>query len=368
MITHFFKWLWALVKHFGVFILTRLEVNDYYLVLNGDHEHIMERLSTGGMSDFSAKAQEALLKRDRADEIEALLKNKKIANTRLKQLVIDRNQSHEIALLCQKNLDVPASDIIRQGHFKALLSLLKENEISEEDMTYILQNFTHFQIMEILEYRNIKLTEAQILLILNRGNDEEIEKMLHLNDVAFDVTFPTYVLETIIDGGYKKASSYLAVCWHLSSELAMKYIHRYADDIDMLDDYIYNNYYMSDAIQLEIVKNFSHSAVMSLLDYIQTLCDEAQLAIVQKGDMDEIKRLIDGQKALSDDVINALLLRNAPTEMKALAESQTLSTAVLMHWINNYRFDYVETYLANHDVDSKFSAQLMLEVLKRTVK
>ena len=364
MITHFFKWLWALVKHFVVFILTQLEVNDYYLVLNGDHEHIMKRLSTEDISDFSAKAQEALLKRDRADEIEALLKNKKIANTRLKQLVIDRNQSHEIALLCQKNLDVPASDIIRQGHFEALLSLLKENEISEEDMTYILQNFTHFQIMEILEYRNIKLTEAQILLILNRGNDEEIETMLHLKDVAF----PTSVLETIITSGYKKASSYLAACWHLSSELAMKYIHRYADDIDMLDDYIYNNYYMSDAVQLEIAKNFSHSAVMSLLDYIQTLCDEAQLAVVQKGDMDEIKCLIEGQEALSDDVINALLLRNAPTEMQALAESQTLSTAVLMHWINNYRFDYVETYLANHDVDSKFSAQLMLEVLKRTVK
>lgn len=364
MITHFFKWLWALVKHFGVFILTRLEVNDYYLVLNGDHEHIMERLSTGGMSDFSAKAQEALLKRDRADEIEALLKNKKIANTRLKQLVIDRNQSNEIALLCQKNLDVPASDIIRQGHFKALLSLLKENEISEEDMTYILQNFTHFQIMEILEYRDIKLTEAQILLILNRGNDEEIEKMLYLKDVAF----PTSVLETIITSGYKKASSYLAACWHLSSELAMKYIHRYADDIDMLDDYIYNNYYTSDAIQLEIVKNFSHSAVMSLLDYNQTLCDEAQLAVVQKGNMDEIKCLIEGQEALSDDVINALLLRNAPAEMHALATSQTLSTAVLMQWVNNYRFDYVETYLANHDVDSKFSTQLMLEVLKRTVK
>lgn len=364
MITHFFKWLWALVKHLGVFILTRLEVNDYYLVLNGNHEHIMERLSTGDISDFSAKAQEALLKRDRADEIEALLKNKKIANTRLKQLVIDRNQSNEIALLCQKNLDVPASDIIRQGHFKALLSLLKENEISEEDMTYILQNFTHFQIMEILEYRDIKLTEAQILLILNRGNDEEIEKMLYLKDVAF----PTSVLETIITSGYKKASSYLAACWNLSSELAMKYIHRYADDIDMLDDYIYNNYYTSDAIQLEIVKNFSHNAVMSLLDYNQTLCDKAQLAVVQKGNMDEIKCLIDEQKALSDDVINALLLRNAPTEMKALAESQTLSTAVLMHWINNYRFDYVETYLANHDVDSKFSAQLMLEVLKRTVK
>lgn len=364
MITHFFKWLWALVKHFGVFILTRLEVNDYYLVLNGDHEHIMERLSTGGMSDFSAKAQEALLKRDRADEIEALLKNKKIANTRLKQLVIDRNQSNEIALLCQKNLDVPASDIIRQGHFKALLSLLKENEISEEDMTYILQNFTHFQIMEILEYRDIKLTEAQVLLILNRGNDEEIEKMLYLKDVAF----PTSVLETIITSGYKKASSYLAACWHLSSELAMKYIHRYADDIDMLDDYIYNNYYTSDAIQLEIVKNFSHSAVMSLLDYNQTLCDEAQLAVVQKGNMDEIKCLIEGQEALSDDVINALLLRNAPAEMHALATSQTLSTAVLMQWVNNYRFDYVETYLANHDVDSKFSTQLMLEVLKRTVK
>lgn len=364
MITHFFKWLWALVKHFGVFILTRLEVNDYYLVLNGDHEHIMERLNTGGMSDFSAKAQEALLKRDRADEIEALLKNKKIANTRLKQLVIDRNQSNEIALLCQKNLDVPASDIIRQGHFKALLSLLKENEISEEDMTYILQNFTHFQIMEILEYRNIKLTEAQILLILNRGNDEEIEKMLYLKDVAF----PTSVLETIITSGYKKASSYLAACWHLSSELAMEYIHRYADDIDMLDDYIYNNYYTSDAIQLEIVKNFSHSAVMSLLDYNQTLCDEAQLAVVQKGNMDEIKCLIEGQEALSDDVINALLLRNAPAEMHALATSQTLSTAVLMQWVNNYRFDYVETYLANHDVDSKFSTQLMLEVLKRTVK
>lgn len=364
MITHFFKWLWALVKHFGVFILTRLEVNDYYLVLNGDHEHIMERLNTGGMSDFSAKAQEALLKRDRADEIEALLKNKKIANTRLKQLVIDRNQSNEIALLCQKNLDVPASDIIRQGHFKALLSLLKENEISEEDMTYILQNFTHFQIMEILEYRDIKLTEAQVLLILNRGNDEEIEKMLYLKDVAF----PTSVLETIITSGYKKASSYLAACWHLSSELAMEYIHRYADDIDMLDDYIYNNYYTSDAIQLEIVKNFSHSAVMSLLDYNQTLCDEAQLAVVQKGNMDEIKCLIEGQEALSDDVINALLLRNAPAEMHALATSQTLSTAVLMQWVNNYRFDYVETYLANHDVDSKFSTQLMLEVLKRTVK
>lgn len=364
MITHFFKWLWALVKHFGVFILTRLEVNDYYLVLNGDHEHIMERLNTGGMSDFSAKAQEALLKRDRADEIEALLKNKKIANTRLKQLVIDRNQSNEIALLCQKNLDVPASDIIRQGHFKALLSLLKENEISEEDMTYILQNFTHFQIMEILEYRDIKLTEAQVLLILNRGNDEEIEKMLYLKDVAF----PTSVLETIITSGYKKASSYLAACWHLSSELAMEYIHCYADDIDMLDDYIYNNYYTSDAIQLEIVKNFSHSAVMSLLDYNQTLCDEAQLAVVQKGNMDEIKCLIEGQEALSDDVINALLLRNAPAEMHALATSQTLSTAVLMQWVNNYRFDYVETYLANHDVDSKFSTQLMLEVLKRTVK
>lgn len=364
MITHFFKWLWALVKHFVVFILTRLEVNDYYLVLNGDHEHIMTRLSTGDISDFSAKAQEALLKRGRVDEIEALLKNKKIANTRLKQLVIDRNQSNEIALLCQKNLDVPASDIIRQGHFEALLSLLKENKISEEDMTYILQNFPHVQIMEILEYRDIKLTEAQILLILNRGNDEEIETMLHLKDVAF----PTSVLETIITSGYKKASSYLAACWHLSSELAMKYIHRYADDIDMLDDYIYNNYYMSDAVQLEIAKNFSHSAVMSLLDYIQTLCDEAQLAVVQKGDMDEIERLIDGQEALSDDVINALLLRNAPTEMQALAESQTLSTAVLMHWVNNYRFDYVETYLANHDVDSKFSAQLMLEVLKRTVK
>lgn len=363
MVTHFFKWLWALVKKFVAFILTRLEVNDYYLVLNGNHERIMERLKTEDVRDFSAKAQEALLKRGRADEIEALLKNKKIANTRLKQLVIDRNQSYEIALLCQNNLDVPAEDIIRQGHFKAVLSLLKKDEISEGDMNYILFSFTHFQIMEILEYRNLKLTEAQIRLLINRVNDEEIEKMLHLNDVAF----PTSVLETIIISGYEKASSYLAENNYLSAELAWKYIHRYADDIDMLDDYIYNNY-APDAIQLEIIKNFSHSAVMSLLENNRTICDEAQLAVVKRGDMDEIKRLIEEQDGLSDDVINALLLRNAPSEIKTLAASQTLTTAVLMQWVNRCRFDYVETYLANHDVDSKFSTQLMLEILKRTVK
>ena len=54
--------------------------------------------------------------------------------------------------------------------------------------------------------------------------------------------------------------------------------------------------------------------------------------------------------------------------MLALAEHQQLDSSVLMHWVNNCRFDYVEIYLANNETDSKFTQRLILEVLKRTVK
>lgn len=53
MVTNFFKWLWALVVKLWVFIKTRLEVNDYYLVRNGNYEHILKRLSKGTENDFS---------------------------------------------------------------------------------------------------------------------------------------------------------------------------------------------------------------------------------------------------------------------------------------------------------------------------
>lgn len=363
MLTNLFKRFWALLVKFFTFILTRLEVNGYYLVLNGNHEHIMERLKTEDRFDFPAKAQEALIKRGDAKEIEALLKNKVIANCRLKQLVIDRNQSYEIALLCQNNYDVPAADIIRQGHFKAVLSLLKKDAISEEDMNYILLNFTHFQMMEILDYSCLKLTEAQMRLLINRVNDEEIAMMLQHKDIAV----PNSILETIIISGYEKASSYLAENNRLHDELAWKYLHRYADNIDMLDDYIYNND-VPDKLQLEIIGNFSHSAVMSLLENNSELCEQAQLAVVAKGDMDEIKRLIKQQNSLSDEVIEALFKRNVHEEMQLLAQHQKLKNSVLMQWVNHCRFDYVEMYLKNHSTDASFNTCLLLEVLKRTVK
>lgn len=363
MLTNLFKRFWALLVKFFIFILTRLEVNSYYLVLNGNHEHIMKRLGTEDRFDFPAKAQEALIKRANAEEIEALLKNKVICSRRLKQLVIDRNQSYEIALLCQNNHDVPAADIIRQGHFKAVLSLLKTDSLSEEDMKYILLNFTHFQMMEILKYRCLKLTEAQMRLLINRVNDDEITMMLQHEDVAVS----NAILETIIISGYKKAGSYLAENNRLHDDLAWKYLHRYADDTDMLDDYIYNND-VPEKLQLEIIKNFSHSAVMSLLENNCSLCEKVQLAVVAKGDMDEIKLLIKQQDFLSNEVIDALFKRNVPKEMQLLAKHQKLNNSVLMQWVNNCRFDYVETYLANHSTDASLNTCLLLEVLKRTVK
>lgn len=363
MVTNLFKRFWAFLVKFFTFILTRLEVNGYYLVLNGNHEHIMERLKTEYHFDFPAKAQEALIKRGDAKEIEALLKNKVIATRKLKQLIIDRNQSYEISLLCQNNHDVPAADIIKQGHFKAVLSLLKTDSISEEDMKYILLNFTHFQMMEILKYRCLKLTEAQMRLIINRVNDDEITMMLQHEDVAVS----NAILETIIISGYKKAGSYLAENNRLHDDLAWKYLHRYADDTDMLDDYIYNND-VPEKLQLEIIKNFSHSAVMSLLENNCSLCEKVQLAVVAKGDMDEIKRLIKQQNSLSDEVVEALFKRNVHEEMQLLAQYQKLKNSVLMQWVNNCRFDYVEMYLKNHSTDASFNTCLLLEVLKRTVK
>ncbi len=365
MLTNLFKRFWALLVKFFIFILTRLEVNDYYLVLNGNHEHIMKRLGTEDRFNFLAKAQEALIKRGDAKEIEALLKNKVIATRKLKQLIIDRNQSYEISLLCQNNHDVPAADIIRQGHFKALLSLLQKGEISEEDMNYILLNFTHFQMMEVLNVNSLRLTEAQMRLLINRVNDDEIAMMLQLQN--HNIAVSNAILETIIISGYKKAGSYLAENNRLHDDLAWKYLHRYADDTDMLDDYIYNND-VPEKLQLEIIKNFSHSAVMSLLENDSELSKEAQLAVIAKGNMDEIKRLIKQQNSLSDEVIDALFKRNVHEEMQLLAQHQKLKNSVLMQWVNNCRFDYVEMYLKTHSTDASFNTCLLLEVLKRTVK
>ena len=362
MLTNCLKKLWAYVVRFIVFVLKKLEINDYYLVLNGNHEHIMKYFDNENCK-FSAKAQEALIHRGIGSEIELMLKSVKIANTHLKQLIIDRNQSYEISLLCQNNHDVPTADIIRQGHFKALLSLLKKDAISEEDMNYILLNFTHFQMMEVLNVNSLRLTEAQMRLLINRVNDDEIAMMLQQKDIAV----PNSILETIIISGYEKAGSYLAENNRLHDELAWKYLHRYADNIDMLDDYIYNND-VPDKLQLEIISNFSHSAVMSLLENNSELCEQAQLAVVAKGDMDEIKRLIKQQNSLSDEVVEALFKRNVHEEMQLLAQYQKLKNSVLMQWVNNCRFDYVEMYLKNHSTDASFNTCLLLEVLKRTVK
>ncbi|HBO50297.1 MAG TPA: hypothetical protein DD619_05905, partial [Alphaproteobacteria bacterium] len=62
MLTNLFKRFWALLVKFFIFILTRLEVNDYYLVLNGNHEHIMKRLHNDE-KPFAKPAQKALLNR-----------------------------------------------------------------------------------------------------------------------------------------------------------------------------------------------------------------------------------------------------------------------------------------------------------------
>ena len=182
-----------------------------------------------------------------------------------------------------------------------------------------------------------------------------------------DVAVSNAILETIIISGYKKAGSYLAENNRLHDDLAWKYLHRYADDTDMLDDYIYNND-IPDKLQLEIIKNFSHSAVMSLLENNCSLCEKVQLAVVAKGDMDEIKRLIKQQNSLSDEVVEALFKRNVHEEMQLLAQYQKLKNSVLMQWVNNCRFDYVEMYLKNHSTDASFNTCLLLEVLKRTVQ
>ncbi len=364
MLAKFFRWVWALILQLWTYICTRLEVNDLYLVLNGKHEHIMKRLHNDE-KPFAKPAQKALLNRGNTDEIVAMIKSGFAVIDSINKKIVERNIGVEIKALCDYGKYVPADIIIQEGHVMACLALAKRKMLflTDADLQYVLQHYSPQNAAEIIMNCADTLTQDQMLAIIDRKNDRMIKAMFRTDRVYASIIF-----DAIVDSGCEEATGWIAEHYALSVPAAIKYLHKYADNIDMLDDFIYNDGVECPEIQLEIAKTLGHNAVMSMLDVNNELCAEAQLAIVKKGNMAEIQRLITEQNKLDKQVIDILLERNAHSEMLALAEHQQLDSSVLMHWVNNCRFDYVEIYLANNKTDSKFTQRLILEVLKRTVQ
>ena len=364
MVTNFFKWLWALVVKLWVFIKTRLEVNDYYLVRNGNYEHILKRLSKGTENDFSDDAQVALLERNDHAEIMALLKNKTTC-LQVKEKIIDRGVASELTLFCQKNCVIDeewADKIIGYGFEKPIMAMIE------------MQPYNQFlkakEQSKIINLGNYKLTQALVqggvldasnIVKLIKDGYRNIPQLLHSakdDDLG-------QVITAVLENCPLDDVEYVAENYNLSDDCALLLLDHFSDDVDIMDAFI-DGEITSSAVQLEIIKKLSHEYVMQLLD--NQLSEEACLAVIQKGNMEEINKLIKIQDGLPEESVNALLVRNVHTELANLAENQTLDNSILIMWAKNCRFDYVRLYLSHHEPNLKLSLLLQLEILEQIVK
>lgn len=363
MFTNFFKWLWALVVKLWVFIKTRLEANDYYLVMNGNSEHILKRLSKGKENDFSDDAQVALLKRGNHDEIMALLHNKTTC-LEVKKKIIDRGVASELTVFCQKNCVIDedwADKIIGYGFEKPIMMMIEmqsHNPFLKVD-----------EQAKIISLGNPKLTRALVEKI--RLADSNIVKLIEAGYRNINSLMPRFcfysdeVFMAVLENCSFDDIEYIAENFDLPEKCALLLLDRYADEVDIMDAF-FCRLIESSKVQVEIVKKLSHEYVMQLLD--NQLSKEACMEVVQKGNMDEIAKLIEIQDGLPQEVVDALLVRNVHSELTSLAEYQQLDYSVLMTWVKHCRFEYVQLYLEKHETDRKLTQLLVLEVLKRTVK
>lgn len=364
MFTNFFKWLWALVVKLWVFIKTRLEVNDYYLVMNGNYEHILKRLSEGKENDFSDDAQVALLKRGDHDEIMALLHNK-TTSLKVKEKIIDRGVASELTVFCQKNCVINeewADKIIGYRFEKPIMAMIEMQShnpfLKAEEQAKIISLGNSKLTKALVE--KVRLADSNIVKLIKSGyrniNRLMTKKFWIYSDEVFMAVLENCSLDDI---------EYIAENFDLPEKCALLLLERYADEVDIMDAF-FSRLVESSKVQVEIVKKLSHEYVMQLLD--NQLSKEACMEVVQKGNMEEIAKLIEIQDGLPQEVVDALLVRNVHSELASLAENQPLDYSVLMTWVKHCRFDYVKLYLANNETDRKLTQLLLLEVLERTVK
>lgn len=364
MVLNFFKWLWAWVIKIFILIKTRLEINDYYLVLNGNHEHILKRLAKGNKNDFSEKAQLVLLERGNHNEIIALLHNK-YTSLKVNEKIVERADSTELTAFCRggritftnillKIIDYgyiePIREMILAKPFK-IDSVVQEKiiNLNNIDLTRLLVNEVH-------------LSDSNIVKLIEAGFSN-ISKLI---PICGAYVYSDKVYEAVVKNCYVDDVEYIVENFDLPESAALLLLERYAYNVDVMDEFLEREI-CSDKVQLEVIKKLSHEYVMKLI-LNNRLSDKACLAIIQNGNMEEIDQLITCQDSLSQEMIDALLARNVHSEMVNLMKNQLVSNSVLEELVKRCRFDYIRLYLSCHETDPQFTQLLLIEILERTVK
>ena len=364
MVLNFFKWLWAWVIKIFILIKTRLEINDYYLVLNGNHEHILKRLAKGNKNDFSEKAQLALLERGNHDEIIALLHNKD-TSLKVNEKIVERADSTELTVFCRGE---------RITFTNILLKIIDYGYIEPIREMILAKPFVIDSVVQekIINLNNIDLTR----LLVNEVHisDSNVVKLIEARFSNISKLIPSYgcyvysdkVFEAVVKNCYVDDVEYIVENFDLPESAALLLLERYAHNVDVMDEFLEREI-CSDKVQLEVIKKLSHEYVMKLI-LNNRLSDKACLAIIQNGNMEEIDQLITCQDSLSQEMIDALLARNVHSEMVNLMKNQLVSNSVLEELVKRCRFDYIRLYLSCHETDPQFTQLLLIEILERTVK
>lgn len=364
MVLNFFKWLWAWVIKIFILIKTRLEIDDYYLVLNGNHEHILKRLAKGNKNDFSEKAQLALLERGNHDEIIALLHNKD-TSLKVNEKIVERADSTELTVFCRGE---------RITFTNILLKIIDYGYIEPIREMILAKPFVIDSVVQekIINLNNIDLTR----LLVNEVHisDSNVVKLIEARFSNISKLIPSYgcyvysdkVFEAVVKNCYVDDVEYIVENFDLPESAALLLLERYAHNVDVMDEFLEREI-CSDKVQLEVIKKLSHEYVMKLI-LNNRLSDKACLAIIQNGNMEEIDQLITCQDSLSQEMIDALLARNVHSEMVNLMKNQLVSNSVLEELVKRCRFDYIRLYLSCHETDPQFTQLLLIEILERTVK
>lgn len=369
MVLNFFKWLWAWVIKIFILIKTRLEIDDYYLVLNGNHEHILKRLAKGNKNDFSEKAQLALLERGNHNEIIALLHNKD-TSLKVNEKIVERADSTELTVFCRGERITSTNillKIIDYGYIEPIREMIREMILAKP------VEILYSDVQEkIINLNNIDLTR----LLVNKVHisDSNIVKLIEAGFSNISKLIPSYgcyvysdkVFETVVKNCYVDDVEYIVENFDLPESAALLLLERYAHNVDVMDEFLKRKI-CSDKVQLEVIKKLSHEYVMKLI-LNNRLSDEACLAIIQNGNMEEIDKLITCKDYLSQEMIDALLVRNVHSEMVNLMKNQLVSNSVLEELVKRCRFDYIRLYLSCHETDPQFTQLLLIEILERTVK
>ena len=370
MVLNFFKWLWTWVIKIFIFIKTRLEIDDYYLVLNGNHEHILKRLAKGNKNDFSEKAQLALLERGNHKEIIALLHNK-YTSLKVNEKIVERADSTELTVLCRGERIISTNillKIIDYGYIEPIreMILAKPLEIFDSDVQEKIINLNNIDLTRLL-VNKVHINDSNIVKLIEAGfcniGFSNISKLIPISDCYM---YSSKVFEAVVKNCYVDDVEYIVENFDLPESAALLLLERYAHNVDVMDEFLERKI-CSDKVQLEVIKKLSHEYVMKLI-LNNRLSDEACLAIIQNGNMEEIDKLITCKDYLSQEMIDALLVRNVHSEMVNLMKNQLVSNSVLEELVKRCRFDYIRLYLSCHETDPQFTQLLLIEILERTVK